>query len=657
MKAIKRILLGLLILIVILVIAGFTFIRYLTNRSIPDYNENVTLDGLFAPVEVIRDSFAITHVYADNEHDLYTAVGYLLAEDRLWQMDMLRHVTEGRLSEIFGKDYVQTDLLLRALRFSDKSKKILAQSDSANLAVLEAFADGINQYIKKNKKRLPPEFTILKYKPELWKPYQTLNMIGYMAWDLKAGWSEILLSEIRNIIDSVRYNQLLPDLLRSQPTVFPQDKAGTFSSLLPEMMLYTAGLEELGADVLNASNNWAVAGFKSSTRKPLLANDMHLGLSVPGIWYQMHQVVPGKMNVTGLVLPGAPMIICGHNDSIAWGMTNTYVDNLDLYKEKVNPQDSTSYWYKGEWRKFEFRNEIIKVSDGTQVEKTLKFSHRGPVVSDFKNFKDAVITMHWVGDEMSDESKSIRMLNHAANWNEFRDALKTFTSISQNIAYADAMGNIGLFCAAGIPVWYRDISFGVLPGDSDVYDWKGFVPFDDLPSIYNPVTGYVASANNRTAPIDYPWHIGSWYSLPDRYNRITEMLTAKDILSVDDFREIQLDKHSKLAERYLPLILNALKGYKIRNTSEQAALDALAKWNYRMDANSNAALIFESTYLQMLRCVYEDEMGENLFGRFNGTTSISRNAFDNIFETRVSEWFDDKNTRGKTESFSDMAIC
>lgn len=652
-KTLKRTLIALVVIILLLVIIGFTFLRYHTHKAIPDYNKDVNLSELLSPVEVFRDSFAIPHVYASNEHDLYMAVGYLQAQDRLWQMDMLRHVTEGRLSEIFGSGYVETDLLLRALRFRDKSEKILAQIDSADLSILKAYAEGINRFIENNKRSLPPEFAVLGYKPEKWEPWHTLNMLGYMAWDLKSGWSEMMLLSIREAIDSLRYRQILPDLIRHQPTVYPMDKAGTFSSLLPGKLLYAAGLAEIGADVFDGSNNWAVAPSKSVTGKPLLANDMHLSLSVPGIWYQMHQVVPGKLNVTGLVMPGAPFVICGHNDSIAWGMTNTYVDNLDFYEEKINPDDSSLYEYNGEWRKFEFLDVEIKSSDGNVHYKTLVFSHRGPVVSAFKKINGRVITMHWVGDEPSNELRTVSMLNRANNWNEFRDALTTFTSISQNIAYADIKGNIGLYCAAGVPVRKRDIAIGILPGHTAEYDWKGYVPFDELPHMFNPITGFVASANNRTAPLDYPHHIGTWFALPNRYERITELLSTTEKLSVSDFKDIQLDQYSKLAEKYMPAILKSLQDKNQLNDTEKHALDLLAGWKYEMKASSAAATIFETMYLELKRCIFGDELNDGLYKSFNSTGSISKTALDQLFDLRKSVWFDDINTE-QTETFDSM---
>jgi penicillin amidase len=657
MKILRRILSVILILVAIGAVSAVVFIRHLSRRAIPDYNQDISLTGLIDPVEVYRDSFAIPHVYAQNEHDLYLAVGYLLAEDRLWQMDMLRRITEGRLSELLGQGFVDTDLLLRALRFGEKSKKILATEDEKCLEAIQAFADGVNQYIKNNEGHLPPEFGILRYKPEPWQPVQSLNMIGYMAWDLKAGWNELLLNEIRKTVDSLRYKQLLPDLQKQQPAVYSGFYlTGKPVTAIPDLLLQNSLLQKLGAGILEGSNNWAVSGSKSSTGMPLFANDMHLGLSIPGIWYQMHQVVEGKLNVTGLLLPGAPVIICGHNDSIAWGMTNTFVDNLDFYEEKINPSDSGQYEFNGEWKNFEVKKVIFKISNGTRVEKLLRFTRHGAVVSGFKHISGRVISMHWVGDEMSDELKTIMKLDRANNWVEFTDALKTFTSISQNIAYADKKGNIGLYCAAGIPIRRRDIPFGVLPGQTDAYDWKGYVPFDELPHLFNPPDGFVASANNRTVPAGYPYHIGSWYALPNRYERITGLLASKDALSVEDFKSIQLDQHSRLAEKYMPFILKALQGPGHKNEVEKKAMALLQQWDFSMNEKKSQAAIFETFYLHLIRCIFADELGK-LFDNYNGVTSVSRTATDQLLEMKVSPWFDDITTPDKVETLNDAIVC
>lgn len=657
MKTVRRILLALLVLVFIVAIGAVIFVRHLATRAIPDYNRELSLTGLHAPVEVYRDSLAIPHVYAKDEHDLYMAVGYLLAEDRLWQMDLLRRVTEGRLSEIFGDKYVDTDLLLRALRFTEKSDRILSVATPESRLALEAFADGINQFIANNKRKLPPEFSILGYSPESWQPRQSLNMIGYMAWDLKAGWSEIILREISAKVDSARYAQLIPSLSRPQPAVYSgYSNTGKTIGALPELLLNNHRLTKLGADVLEGSNNWAVSGKKSTTGMPILANDMHLGLNIPGIWYQMHQVAEGSLNVTGLVLPGAPVVICGHNDSIAWGMTNTYVDNLDFYEETVNPDNPDQYLVNGNWQNFEVRREIIHIKGGETAERELRFTRHGAVVSGFKKITDRVVSMHWAGDEASDEFRTVLMLNHANNWGQFREALRTFNSVSQNVVYADKKGNIGLYCAAGVPMRNRDIPFGILPGHTDTFNWKGYVPFDELPHLFNPDKEYVSSANNRTAAEDYPYHIGTWYSLPSRFDRINEMLESKPVLSVADFQVMQLDQHSSLARKYMPYILTALQSANDLNETEKSALAILQEWDFDMAAALAAPSIFESLYLQLMKSIFGDETGE-MYSGFAGVSSVSRIGLDQVLESGNSPWFDDVTTASITENLNDNIVA
>ncbi len=656
MKNIKRILQILMVVIILIFIAGFIFVRHISRKALPDYTKDINLAGLNANVEVYRDKYAIPHVYAKTENDLYTAVGYLMAEDRLWQMDLLRRVTLGRISEIFGKKYIDADILLRSLRYSDKSKMLLESLDSNIVRALESFSNGVNQYVETHVKNLPPEFTILGYKPEPWQPIHSLNLIGYMAWDLKAGWSEFILEDIRKVVDSVHFAEILPNVSIYKTFVYPKFdsvmKSGSFGS---DMMSIMSPLNDLGIEIFNGSNNWAVSGKKSITGMPILANDMHLGLNIPGIWYQMHQVVKGKVDVTGLVLPGQPLIICGHNDKIAWGMTNTYVDNLDFYQEKINPEDSNQYWYIDGWKNFEIRTEKFATSEGDTIIKNLRFSFRGPIVSEIKKVPDKIITMHWVGDEFSNEMQTVYLLNRAGNWKEFKDALRTFRSISQNVVYADKEGNIGLFCAAGIPIRKRDAVYRILPGWTDEYNWKGMVPFEELPYSYNPECGYVSSANNKTVDDSYPYHISNWYEVPYRINRIRQLLTQKDKLSVNDFKAIQLDQKSKMAEQMLPVLLNSLESFNDLTSLQMEGLNLLKNWDGDMNKNSQAAAIFETFYNNLRQDIFADELGKELFDKLNGASSIIRPAIYRIIEEKGSVWVDDITTV-KTETLADICV-
>ena len=394
MKILKTTLLVIGIIIIIVLIAGKIIINKISNKALPDYSSDVKIESISNEVTIYRDEYAIPHIIAKNEKDLYIAVGYVLAQDRLWQMDLLRRATQGRLSEIFGDDMVNTDLMLRSLQIPKKSKIVLDSSDVNIKQALSAFAIGVNEYINTHLNKLPVEFTVLGYKPEPWMPEHSVNLIGYMAWDLTCGWTaEIALHEIRKVVDSAKFNLLLPNLSKQTSIMYPDfEISSNTKKTLYEFRDEFEKLEKLGLNVFYGSNNWAVSGNKSETGKPVLANDMHLGLFAPGIWFQMHQVIEGKLNVTGVILPGQPFIICGHNDSIAWGMTNVMLDDVDFYAETLN-EDSTKYKVDGEWRNLIIQEEIIKGKSGTEYKKILKFTHRGPIITDFKDVTNDAISV------------------------------------------------------------------------------------------------------------------------------------------------------------------------------------------------------------------------------------------------------------------------
>ena len=651
MKIFKRILWGLLILFILMLIAGYFLLINLKNGALPDYNKNVTIPGLNKEVTILRDTFAIPNIYAENEADLYRAVGFAMAQDRLWQMDLLRRVTQGRLSEILGKDQLNTDLLMRSLRIQKKSQKILDGSNPKIMAALQAFAAGVNYYMENY--QLPPEFKVLGYRPEPWQPVHSINLIGYMAWDLTSGWgTEILLHNLNKEVSREQIEDLIPQVNNQNTAVYPNFK-------LPEIhagnILLSANknLEKLGVEVFSGSNNWAISGKKSTTGKPLLANDMHLGLFAPGIWYQMHQVSKGSLDVTGLVLPGQPFIIAGHNDSIAWGMTNVMVDDLDFYAETLN-DDSTKYLLDAEWKDLLIKKEIIKTKEGEDIEAILKFTHRGPMVNRFKSDSEVPLSIHWLGNEMSNEIRTVYLLNRANNWMDFRDAVKTFTSISQNIVYADVTGNIGLQCSAGVPIRTGN-GIQIYPGDSSKYDWTGLVPFEALPYEFNPNRGYVSSANNKTVSNDYPYYISHWFAVPNRIDRIREMLETKEKLGIKDFQNMHSDFKSKKAEQFVPLFLDALKSRDTWNKTEKAALQKLQNWNFVLTRESQATSIFEVLYRKVCENLVKDNISNESFQALLGQRILLENLMLNILTDKNSLWTDDKNTP-ETETYADIVI-
>ena len=639
----------------VVVIGGLIFIHHLKTKALPDYNKDVKLSGLIAEVTVIRDSFAIPHIYAENEHDLYMAVGYSMAQDRLWQMDLLRRLTQGRLSEILGKELIDADMLFRSLRFTEKSRRVFSASDANVRFSVESFSDGVNQYIQQAGNNLPPEFGILGYKPEPWLPEHSLNLIGYMAWDLSTGWpNEVLLDQMRQKLGTELSKYMIPDMDSvHKTTIYPDSKLDKGTTETLSKLLKTASIaDELGLDIFRGSNNWAVSGKKSTTGKPLLANDMHLGLSIPGIWYQMHQAIPGKLNVTGVVLPGQPMIIAGHNDSIAWGFTNVMTDDADFYQETINPQNPDQYKLNGAWKDILKVEEKINVKGGNPVIRFNRFTHRGPIISEQKKVSK-VLSMKWLGNEDSDEIRSVYLLNRASNWTDFRNALKTFISVNQNAVYADVRGNIGLQSTIGIPIREGDRIL-VYPGDTTRYDWKGLVPFDKLPFTFNPECGYVASANCKTAPANYPYYISDWYILPYRMDRITEMLKEKKKLSTEDFQRMQGDQKSKMAEKFTRYFLANMDTISGLSESEKATLELMKKWDFTMLKDRPEPLIFEKWYYLTGVNLVKDQMDSLLLTQFVGQKTFFENFMENMMIAPPASWADDIKTKEVTETFGDI---
>ncbi len=648
--------LGLILLAGIILMAGTLFIRSIARRGLPDYDSTIELKGITDEVIVYRDSYGVPHIYAQNEDDLYRAVGYCMAQDRLWQMDLLRRACTGRLSEIFGEDLVETDLLMRALRMTDKSRMVLDRTEGHIVKAGKAFADGVNQYIETHSKKLPPEFIILRYKPEEWLPEHSLNLVGYMSWDLKISWeTEVTLDAIRQRIGEAKARDLFPDVNQHKTLVYP-DFGVTIEKLDLASTLLTANrrLQELGLVVFDASNNWAVSGKKSVTGQPILANDMHLGLFSPGIWYQMHQVVAGKLDVTGVVLPGQPFIVAGHNDRIAWGFTNVMVDNTDFYLEKINPENPFQYELNGEWKEMEVRKEEIRVRGGQTIQEELRFTHRGPVISRFHDVEKAAVSMHWAGNDYSNELRTVYLLNRAANWDDFKDAMNTFIAISQNTNYADVDGNIGLYCCAGVPLRKGGDSNAILPGWTDEFDWLGYIPFEDLPHMFNPEGGCVSSANNRTAGEDYPHYISNWFALPHRIDRIREMLQEKEKLSIQDFQRMQADQKSRLVEKILPTLVSEVQKTDGLNDLETQTVEMLSSWDGVLSASSPESSVFEKFLSFFLENLLLDELEDDLYQDFISSSLLYEYALERFMDIQGSSWCDDVRTGEMEETFSDI---
>jgi penicillin amidase len=616
MRTLKIIFYSILVLVAVVVLAGLVFINGIKKSALPKYNGEMTLSGLSADVTVYRDERGMPHIYASTEHDLYFAVGYVMGQERLWQMDLLRRATKGTLSEVMGDVVIETDKLFRAVNMSAKSKVLVKNTDPVTLSYLQAFSDGINSFVSAAGKKLPPEFRILSYTPEPWTPEDCGNIFGYMCWDAAADDmdQEISYQKLVQKIGLEKTVSLIPGFDAVDAFVFPGFKLN--DTLLKKAQEFVKGMDKLkalGIVLYPGSNNWAVSGKRSETGKPIFQNDMHLSLFAPGIWMQMHQVVPGKLNVTGVTVPGVPFIAAGHNERIAWGFTYMMADVLDLFAEKINPENHNQYYYNGIWKDMVVKNELFKLKGGKVDSVTFRYTHRGPIISGLKSYQDASLSMRWTALDNSDEFGVFCQLNRAAGWKDFRSAISSLKSLGLNIAYADTDGNIGLNIAAGIPIRKGNGSL-IRNGENDEFDWKGYVPFEQLPSSYNPNNGTVSSANQRTVGEGYPYYISSNFCMPYRINRIRQMLGEKEILGIDDFKRMVLDQHSDYAAFVTPFILKLESRKTEFSSAEITAINKLASWNYEMNKDLIQPSLFEFFIKAFKSNLLNDELGD-LSGR------------------------------------------
>ena len=644
------------LLLIILGVAGYFYVQNLKKSALPDYNQNIKIAGLNSDVKVYRDRHGVPHIVAQNEQDLYTVVGYLSAQDRLWQMDLLRRVTQGRLSEIFGKDLIDTDVLLRKLQIPETSHKLYSKINDKAKHNLIAYAKGVNAYLQNHKDNLPFEFKVLGYEPEKWQPQQSLYLVGFMSWNLELGYRmEIMLQSIKDKVSTEQFAELLPDYKAQKKYVYPSYKFPVKIETDTALIAALDNVGRLAPDIFNGSNNWVVSGKKSVTGKPIFSNDMHLHLDIPGIWTRMHLMIPGKLNVTGVVLPGEPFVVAGHNEHIAWGMTNVMLDGADFYVETINPKNKNQYKFNGQWRDMILKKEKIYVKgEKKPVEKTLYFTHRGPIFTSFDDVSVMPVSMRWIGNEPSFEIEALQGLATAKNWEEFRQAVKGFKSVSQNIAYADVNGNIGIQLTGRVPKRSAP-GYLFMPGNTDRYDWKGFVPFDSLPYEYNPARGFVSSANNKSVDSTYPYYISEWYDLPYRIKRIRQMLTAKDKLSTNDFKQMLNDHHSVQADEIKPVLLKHLAQVNDFNEAEQTAYKLLKAWNDNYEVDETAPAIFDETMRQLTKNLVSDDMPEPVFKMYSKSMLAGKYLIANVFSKNNSAWADNVKT-GNKENFHQIVV-
>ena len=583
--------LGLLVLIGLLGLFGYLYLR----STWPQETGRLALKGLSAPVLVERDRYGVVRVKAESLEDLFFAQGVVHAQERLWQMEFQRRVGQGRLSEVLGEATLEEDRFLRTWGFYEAAKSAYAHLYPEEKRAVDAYVAGINAYLT-SRPPLPLEFRLLGFRPEPWTGPDVLVWAKMMSYDLSANWDRELLRYrlLARGLSPDRIAELLPPypedaptILRHLPTKPAQGEEKPLAALLD--------LSRKVPRFLEASNNWVVSGSRTVTGKPFLADDPHLGLQVPSLWFLMALEAPGYKAI-GASLPGVPGIVIGRNERIAWGVTNVGADVQDLYVMEEAPG---GYRYKGRVVPYGLREEVIRVKGGKEERLKVRETVYGPVLSDaLKEKPEKPLALRWVSlDEEDHLLMSYLGVNRAKNWEEFQKALSYYSAPSQNFVYADVEGNIGYMAPGRFPIRKPGHSgLYPVPGTGE-WDWQGFVPFEAWPRVFNPKEGYVVTANHRVTPPGYPYTLALEWAEPYRARRIEEMLLAKERLGLEDMKAIQLDQTSLLFRDFRP-VLQALTPLSEKGRTWR---DRLLAWDGRMEASSLEATAFALWYTELTR--------------------------------------------------------
>jgi len=642
------------IIVVVLIAAGLVIsgnYRDDIRSAEPQYSGSIRLSGLQDSVVVRYDQDAVPTIQADNQQDLFYAAGYVAASERLWQMEFTRLTVQGRLAEFLGEEALQYDKFLRTIGLNRLGAQLQETVDENTLTMLQAYTDGINRYIDSHRENLPVEYQLLEFEPEPWTVEQSLGIVRLMAWELNIAWHlDIVIDEIFRQVGEQKGQDIFPEYPADGPRVL-SDRGSMASNALDQFLSIDKAFRQFrgiqGTHI--GSNSWVVSGSRSQSGMPLLANDPHLGYSQPSRWYEMHLQAPG-INVSGATIPGLPFVVIGRNDSIAWGLTSAMVDDADFFEEVVEPENPYLYLHNGQWLGMDSRKEIFYTKEGLTDSIVVRTTRHGPIVSDIHPVGrqlDRVISMRWTGHEMSDEVTAIYQLNMASDWGEFTQAVNQFHVPGQNIVYADISGNIGLRIAAKIPVRRTGLGNVVHTGTENTYEWVRFLTPDQLPGMYNPAQGYIATANNKIMEDNqFAFHISNLYEPPSRIERIEELLATKPVHSVADFKQYQMDVLSPHAREVTGYILDAFEGQEIEDEYIRGALTWLEKWDFTMSPESIPATLFNVTFLNLLENTYLDEMGELLFTNFLELPNAPIRNITSLLERPLNPWWDDTLTNG-----------
>ena len=612
--------------------AALGSVYFMARGALPELDGALSAKGLAAPVTVIRDSHGVPTIEAANLNDLFFAQGYVTAQDRLWQMDAMRRVAAGQLSEVLGKEYLGIDKEQRILGLRIAAQKALAAASPEARSHLEAYARGVNAFINSHTNNLPIEFRTLAYAPAPWTALDSALISVQMVKDLnhdphQLGHEKILAKLGPELTADLYVNSSWHDRPPTVPrptlreeieknnkdededeesapdSSVTRNESAADSSILASLArssLFSTDAEEVPI----GSNDWVVSGAHTVSGKPLLCDDMHLGHQMPNLWYEAH-LHSGNFDVAGVTLPGMPYVIVGHNQRIAWGFTNVGPTVEDIYVENFN--DAGEYQTPSGWVKPEHRSEVIHVKGAPDLIVDVLSTRHGPIVTSLLPGETRKLALRWT---LYDGVRiPIFAIDSAQNWQQFRDAFSKFDAPGQNVVYADIDGNIGYQATGKIPI--RATGDGSLPedGSNDAHEWTSYIPFDKMPSIYNPSWGIIATANGRITPDDYPYSISSQWEAPWRTARIYRVLESGKKFAPADMLSLQMDTYSDFDRFVAEHLVYSVDHAKNPSARARQAAEILRGWDGRMSADSAAPVIETRARSALFRLLLEPKLG------------------------------------------------
>jgi penicillin G amidase len=640
MTRLKKVVFAVIGVVLIVVLGGAGAIYLKLHSSMATYSGTFAV-GTSQEVTILRDERGVAYIKASTLEDLCFAQGYIHAQERLWQMELHRRVVQGRLSEIFGADSLEADRFLRTLGLHRITRRVVEKTSSKGRIVMQSYARGVNAFLEQAKPTTP-EMLLLRFKVEPWSEADVAGTLSLMAYNLGTNWSEESLRMLlKETLSSELYAEILPPFVDwKSPAIWTKEQSASNinSEALLEMLDIASLNEIVGALPRLGSNSWVLSPNLYEGGSALLANDPHLNIGLPNNWYEICLELDGEMKVYGWSIPGAPGVIIGHNDRVAWGMTNIG-DTQDLFVEERHPDDPYRFKYEDEWYTARVIEEEIKVKGQDKPElMEIIITRNGPLI-----LTSPALSLRWTAYEIEASTiDAIISLNDAHDWEDFRQALFHFTLPVQNIVYADIDGNIGFRTAGLVPMRKQGLGLEPSPGWSADYGWKGFIPMEELPELFNPPQGYIATANHRVVDDRYPYPIMIDDASPYRMMRILDVLGSGSTFTLEEMKALQNDWYNSHAATRLPLWVELLTDHESGfDETEKEGFNLLKDWlaNPVSSPYESAPAIYAKWYLNLIEDVFKTEMEKNLYQRFISSGYFVNNALDYLLEKEESAWF------------------